>query len=59
MATDTLNTTNGQRLAWAVLAKTASGRSEVIRITDHNEADEAVRSNPDLYYKSGPFLLSV
>lgn len=45
------------RLAWAVLAKTATGRSEVIKITDHEDADRTTLDNPELYYKSGPFVL--
>ena len=57
MATEAASLTTTQRLAWAVLAKTPSGRGEVIQITDHLGADEAVRSNPELYWKSGPFVL--
>jgi hypothetical protein len=48
---------NTTRLAWAVLAQTPTGRSEVIRITaDCGEADQAVQENP-LLFKSGPFVL--
>jgi hypothetical protein len=47
------------RLAWAVLAQNPSGKSEVIKITDHEDADQTIQSNPSLYYKSGPILLTV
>lgn len=47
------------RLVWAVLAQSPSGRSEVIKITDHEDADQTIRNNPDLYFKSGPIILSV
>lgn len=46
------------KMAWAVLSKAVNGRSEVIKITNHEEADEAVRQHPELFYKSGPFVLS-
>lgn len=43
-------------LAWAVLSQnTTTGRSEVVKITSHDEADNFVRNNPSIYYKSGPF----
>ena len=46
------------RLAWAVLSKTATGRSDVIKITeDPNEVDETIRNNPNLFYKSGPIVI--
>jgi hypothetical protein len=45
------------RLAWAVLCQTPNGRSEVIKVTDCDEADRAILENPDLYFKSGPFVL--
>jgi hypothetical protein len=45
------------RLAWAVLCQTPSGRSEVIKVTDCDEADRAIQENPELYFKSGPFVL--
>jgi hypothetical protein len=45
------------RLAWAVLAKTPNGRSEIIKVTDSDDADETVQNNPVLYFKSGPFVL--
>lgn len=48
-----------KKLAWAVLTKTtATGRSEVIKVTDHEEADRTVQEDPSTYYKSGPFLLA-
>ena len=46
------------KLAWAVLALTPSGRSEVIKITSCDDADQTIKNNPSLYYKSGPFLLA-
>jgi len=45
------------RLAWAVLCQTPTGRSEVIKVTDCDEADRTIQENPDLYFKSGPFVL--
>jgi hypothetical protein len=48
---------NSGRLAWAVLAKTPTGRSEVIKVTDHEDADLTVQDNPKLLFKSGPFIL--
>jgi hypothetical protein len=48
---------NNGRLAWAVLCKTPSGKGEVVRVTDHEDADAAVRENPELFWKSGPFVL--
>jgi len=47
------------RLVWAVLAQSPSGRSEVIKITDHEDADQTILNNPDLYFKSGPIILSI
>ena len=48
-----------RKLAWAVLTKTTpTGRSEVIKVTDHAEADRTVQEAPGTYYKSGPFLLA-
>lgn len=46
------------RLAWVVLSRPINGRSEVIKITNHEGADQAVLDNPQLFYKSGPVLLS-
>ena len=46
------------KLAWAVLAQRPDGKSEVIKVTSHEEADQAVHDNPSLFYKSGPFTLS-
>ena len=52
-------TTPAKKLAWAVLTKgSPTSSSEVIKVTDHAEADQAVKDNPDVYYKSGPFLLA-
>lgn len=45
------------KLAWAVLAQRPDGKSEVIKVTNHQDADQAVLDNPGLFYKSGPFLL--
>ena len=45
-------------LAWVVLSRAVNGRSEVIKVTNHEEADLTVLSNPELFYKSGPVLLS-
>ena len=48
-----------KKLAWAVLTKgSPTSASEVIKVTDHEEADRAVKDNPGVYYKSGPFLLA-
>lgn len=46
------------KLAWAILAQRPDGKSEVIKITNHIEADQAVKENPTLYYKAGPFVLT-
>lgn len=46
------------KLAWAILAQRPDGKSEVIKITNHEEADQAVREHPNLWYKSGPFMLA-
>jgi hypothetical protein len=52
------NTTeNATKLAWAVLVKGANGRSEVIKVTNHEDADQTILSNPQMFYKSGPFVL--
>ena len=45
-------------MAWAVLSKAVNGRSEVIKVTDCDEADRAVQENPGLFYKAGPFLIA-
>lgn len=47
-----------RKMAWAVLSRPVNGRSEVIKITDHEEADMTVQEHPDLFYKSGPFMLA-
>lgn len=57
-----MNNTEGravQRLAWAVMSlNTESSRSQVVRVTDHEDADKAVLENPELFYKSGPFVVT-
>ena len=56
---DMNGTTPTKKLAWAVLTKgSPSSTSEVVKVTDHEEADQTVRDNPGVYYKSGPFLLA-
>ena len=50
--------TKSAQLAWAVLSKAVNGRSEVIKVTDHEGADQLVKENPGLLYKTGPFLLA-
>lgn len=50
--------TKSAQLAWAVLSKAVNGRSEVIKVTDHEGADQFVRENPGSFYKTGPFLLA-
>jgi hypothetical protein len=44
-------------MAWAVLSKAVNGRSEVIKVTNCDEADRTVQENPGVFYKSGPFFL--
>jgi hypothetical protein len=44
-------------LGWAVLTRATAGRSEVVKVTNHEEADDLVRRNPDVFYKSGPFVV--
>ena len=46
-----------ERLFWAVLAKTPSGRSEVIKVADHDAVYQAIKENPAIHFKSGPFLV--
>jgi len=46
------------KLAWAILAQRPDGKSEVIKVTDYKEADQAIKENPTLFYKSGPFVLA-
>lgn len=53
----TMNENSSIRLAWAVLANGPLGHSEVIKITDHEDADKTVRDNPKVFWKSGPFVL--
>tara|TARA_B100000902_G_C26912456_1_gene717576 strand:+ start:207 stop:383 length:177 start_codon:yes stop_codon:yes gene_type:complete len=52
-------TTPTKKLAWAVLTKgSPTSSSEVVKVTGHEEADQTVKDNPGVYYKSGPFLLA-
>jgi hypothetical protein len=53
------NMTTHGKLAWAILAQRPDGKSEVIKITDHEEADQAVKENPTLFRKSGPFMVCI
>ena len=47
------------KLAWAILSKAKGSQlSQVIKITDYQEADKTVALQPDLFYKSGPFYIS-
>ena len=55
----TMSDEKTSRLVWAVLAQTPSGKSEVIKITDHEDADQTIRDNPELYFKSGPIVFSL
>ena len=56
---DMNGTTPTKKLVWAVLTKgSPSSTSEVVKVTGHEEADQTVRDNPGVYYKSGPFLLA-
>ena len=57
---ENMNTpSNPSHLAWDVLSQSnATGRSEVIKITDYADADAFVQNDPNLYYKSGPFVLT-
>ena len=56
---DMNGTTPTKKLAWAVLTKgSPTSSSEVVKVTSHEEADQTVKDNPGVYYKSGPFLLA-
>jgi|TARA_B100000131_G_C17941981_1_gene542729 hypothetical protein len=56
---DMNGTKSTKKLAWAVLTKgSPTSTSEVVKVTGHEEADQTVRDNPGVYYKSGPFLLA-
>ena len=46
------------KLAWAVLAQRPDGKSEIIKITNHEEADRTVLESSGIFYKSGPFTLN-
>ena len=46
-------------LAWAVLANNvATGKAEVVKVTNQDDADATVQNDPNIYYKSGPFVLT-
>ena len=50
---------NNKELAWAVLSKAKGSQlSQVIKVTNHIDADETVAAQPDTLYKSGPFYIS-
>ena len=53
----TATETKSSTMAWAVLSKAVNGRSEVIKVTNCDEADRTVKENPGVFYKSGPFFL--
>jgi hypothetical protein len=53
----TASETKSSTMAWAVLSKAVNGRSEVIKVTNCDEADRTVQENPGVFYKSGPFFL--
>ena len=53
----TATETKSSTMAWAVLSKAVNGRSEVIKVTNCDEADRTVQENPGMLYKAGPFLL--
>ena len=54
---ETTTATKKSTMAWAVLSKAVNGRSEVIKVTNCDEADRTVQENPGVFYKSGPFFL--
>ena len=48
----------GKQLASAVRSKAkGSQQSQVIKVTNHIDADETVAAQPDTLYKSGPFYI--
>ena len=50
---------NNKELSWAVLSKAKGSQlSQVIKVTNHIDADETVAAQPDTLYKSGPFYIS-
>ena len=55
---ESITTKAAHNLVWAVLSRPVNGHSEVIKITNHEEADRDVQEHPTLYYKSGPIVLS-
>ena len=49
---------HGKQLSWPVLSKAIGSQlSQVIKVTNHIEADETVAAQPDTLYKSGPFYI--
>jgi hypothetical protein len=56
METTTAN--KSSTMAWAVLSKAVNGRSEVIKVTNCDDADRTVQENPGMFYKAGPFLIA-
>jgi hypothetical protein len=54
---ETTIATKNSTMAWAVLSKAVNGRSEVIKVTNCDDADKTVQENPGVFYKSGPFFL--
>ena len=53
------DSSNIHNLAWAVLANNvATGRAEVVKVTNQDDADATVQNAPNIYYKSGPFVLT-
>ena len=54
----TATETKSSTMAWAVLSKAVNGRSEVIKVTNCDDADRTVRENPGMFYKAGPFLIA-
>jgi hypothetical protein len=43
------------KLVWAVMTNRHDGKSEVVKVvTNYQEADLAVQSNPTIFYKCGP-----
>ena len=52
------NQTTNNKLAWAILSRAKGSQlSQVIKITDYQEADKTVAEAPDKFYKSGPFYI--
>lgn len=55
---ETAIATKNSTMAWAVLSKAVNGRSEVIKVTNCDDADKTVQENPGMFYKAGPFLIA-